>query len=81
MSENQPEPEKKPEPDPTPPPAPVPAPPAPEVDTDKDDLRDIVKNLAETVTGLVTTVQSMAPLQQDKVPTKVPWTHRGGGRA
>ena len=70
---------------PTPPsPAPTPPPTPPTADADKDDLREVVKGLSDVVTGLVTSVTALVEngqqLANDKVPVKVPWTHKGGGR-
>lgn len=67
------------DPAPTPPVEPPPA--APEPPKQDDDLRDVVRGLTETVAGLVTSVAALTTAsRRDVAPTKVPWTHRGGGR-
>lgn len=72
-----------PAPTPTPEPAPTPVPvtpaPPPAVTSDTD-LRDAVKGLTETVSGLVTVVAAQSGRSRDESPGKVPWTHRGGRR-
>jgi hypothetical protein len=66
--------------EPTPPPVvntPAPPPP-PEPPKDDTDLRTAVEGLTSTVTGLVTTVQSLVDGRvADEVPVKKPWTHWG----
>lgn len=46
-------------------------------DTEKDDLRDVVSKLEETVNGLVEQVSLLTPDPSDSTPTKKPWTHWG----
>jgi hypothetical protein len=46
-------------------------------DTDKDDIREVVRKLEETVNGLAEQVALITPDPHDSTPTKRPWTHRG----
>ena len=51
---------------------------APEPVRDDSDLRESVRELSETVKGLVEAFASMSPLERDEAPAAVPWTHKGG---
>jgi hypothetical protein len=66
------------DPAPTPPTPPATPPPAPTPPADDADLRGTVRELTETVAGLVTSVtQLVEGSRKDVAPRSVPWTHKG----
>jgi hypothetical protein len=62
-------------------PAPKHIPPVVHTDPPEDDVKAIVRTLAEKVEALTETVSHIADKgEADSVPTKKPWTHWGSNR-